>query len=63
MLLIGAGLSAWRGYQQLVYPEPLDTPVLAMAVVALAILTNSYAVSLSVRKLIVVPNKLVNIVV
>lgn len=52
MLMIGAGLSAWRGYQQLVYPEPLDTPVLAMAVVALAILTNSYAVSLSVRKLV-----------
>ena len=52
MLIIGAGLSAWRGYQQLIYPEPLDTPVLAMAVVALAVLTNSYAVSLSVRKLI-----------
>lgn len=52
MLIIGAGLSAWRGYQQLVYPEPLDIPALAIAVVALAILTNSYAVSLSVRKLL-----------
>jgi cation diffusion facilitator family transporter len=52
MLIIGAGLSAWRGYQQLVYPEPLDTPILAVAVVALSVLTNSYAVSLSARKLI-----------
>ena len=52
MLVIGAGLSAWRGYEQLVYPEPLDTPLLAMAVVTLAIVTNSYAVSLSLRKLV-----------
>ncbi len=52
MLIIGAGMSAWRGYQQFVYPEPLDTPVLAVAVVAFAILTNSYAVSLSARKLV-----------
>jgi cation diffusion facilitator family transporter len=51
MLGIGAGLSAWRGYRQLVHPEPLETPVLAIAVVALAIVTNSYAVSLSARKL------------
>jgi cation diffusion facilitator family transporter len=51
MLVIGAGLSAWRGYRQLVNPEPLETPLLAMAVVAIAIATNSYAVSLSVRKL------------
>jgi cation diffusion facilitator family transporter len=52
MLVIGAGLSAWRGYQQLVHPTPLDTPWLALAVVALAVVTNSYAVSLSVRKLV-----------
>ena len=52
MLVIGAGLSAWRGYEQLVYPQPLDTPLLAMAVVAVAIVTNGYAVSLSLRKLV-----------
>lgn len=52
MLTIGAGMSAWRGYQQLVDFSPLDSPLLAMAVVALAVLTNSYAVSLSLRKLI-----------
>jgi cation diffusion facilitator family transporter len=51
MLTIGAGLSAWRGYRQLVNPEPLDTPLLAMAVVALAVVTNGYAVRLSMRKL------------
>lgn len=33
-------------------PQPLDTPVLAMAVLAFAVLTNSYAVSLIVRKLV-----------
>jgi cation diffusion facilitator family transporter len=52
MLVVGAGLSAWQGYRQLVYPQPLDTPLLAVAVVALAVVTNSYAVSLSLRKLV-----------
>jgi len=52
MLIFGAGLSAWRGYQQLVAPSPLDKPLLAIAVVTLAVVTNSYAVSLSVRRLI-----------
>ena len=51
MLVVGAGLSAWQGYRQLVDPEPLETPILAVAVVALAVVTNSYAVSLSLRKL------------
>lgn len=51
MLVIGAGLSAWRGYQQLANPEPLAAPALAMAVVAVAILTNGYSASLSARKL------------
>ena len=51
MLVIGAGLSAWRGYQQFAYPEPLDMPALAMAVVVLSIATNAYAIRLSVRKL------------
>jgi len=51
MLVIGAGLSALRGYQQLVDPSPVGTPLLAIAVVSLAVVTNSYAVHLSVRKL------------
>ncbi|MCB9378107.1 MAG: cation diffusion facilitator family transporter [Holophagales bacterium] len=52
MLAVGGGLSAWRGYRQLVQPEPLTTPLLAIAVVTLAIATNGYAVGLSVRKLV-----------
>lgn len=52
MFVIGAGLSAWRGYQQLVDPSPLGTPLLAIAVVGVAVVTNGYAVSLSVRKLV-----------
>jgi len=51
MLMIGGGLSAWRGLRQLVDPQPLENPGLAVAVVALAVVTNSYAVSLSARKL------------
>ena len=51
MLVIGAGLSGWRGYQQLVHPEPLQTPLLAVAVLVLAVISNGYAVSLSGRKL------------
>lgn len=50
MLVIGAGLSAWRGYQQLLDPGPIESPWLAIAVVALAALTNGYAVSLGIRK-------------
>jgi cation diffusion facilitator family transporter len=52
MLVIGAGLSGWRGWRQLVYPEPLETPLLAVAVLMLAVVTNGYAVSLSYRKLV-----------
>ncbi len=51
MLVVGAGLSAWRGYQKLVHPEPLESPLLAVAVLAFAVVTNGYAVSLSGRKL------------
>ncbi|MGI9323838.1 MAG: cation diffusion facilitator family transporter, partial [Pseudomonadales bacterium] len=51
MLVIGAGLSGWRGYQQLMHPEPLQTPLLAVGVLVLAVFSNGYAVSLSGRKL------------
>lgn len=51
MLIIGAGLSGYRGIQQLLHPQPLQAPILAIAVLTLAIVTNGYAVSLSARKL------------
>lgn len=51
MLVIGAGLCGWRGFQQLLHPEPLQVPFLAVAVLTLAVATNGYAVSLSGRKL------------
>ena len=51
MLIFGAGLSGWRGFQQLLDPKPLETPWLAVTVLALAVFTNGYAVSLSARKL------------
>lgn len=51
MLLIGAGLSAWRGYRQLTNPSPLDSSWLAIAVLGLAVLTNGYAVWIGSRSL------------
>ncbi len=51
MLVVGVGLSAWRGYRQLVEPEPIESPSLALAVLVVSIMTNGYAVKLSARKL------------
>lgn len=51
MLVIGAGLSLWRGVDQLLHPEPLTRPLLAVGVLCLAVGTNGYAVLLSARKL------------
>ncbi len=52
MLVVGAGPSAWRGWRQIVDPQPLEAPLLAIAVLVLAIGTNGWAVSLSARKLV-----------
>jgi cation diffusion facilitator family transporter len=51
MLFVGGGLSAWRGYHQLLERAPLENSWLAIAVLVLAVATNGYAVTLSVRKL------------
>ena len=51
MMVVGGGLAAWRGIDQLVHPRPLEHTGLAVAVLALAILSNGYAVRLSFRKL------------
>jgi len=51
MLIVGGGLSAWRGWQQFVERVPIENSPLAIAVLMLAIGTNGYAVSLSARKL------------
>ncbi|MHC4845589.1 MAG: cation diffusion facilitator family transporter [Planctomycetota bacterium] len=51
MLGLGGGLSLWRGQQQLLHPEPLEAAWLAVAVLALSVVTNGYAVALSLAKL------------
>jgi cation diffusion facilitator family transporter len=51
MLVVGSGLSFWRGYMQLVARTPLEHPWLALAVLVLSVTTNGYAVSQSVRRL------------
>lgn len=51
MLVVGSGLSFWRGYSQLVRPEPLEHPYLALAILGLSVTTNGYAVSQSLRRL------------
>ncbi len=52
MLIFGAGLSAWRAYEQFINPQAIEHTWLAMGVVALAVLTNGYSVSLSLKKLV-----------
>lgn len=51
MLVVGGGLSLVRGTQQIVDPEPVSLPWLALAVITVSIATNTYAVSLAVRSL------------
>lgn len=51
MLVIGSGLSFWRGYAQLLARTPLEHPGLALAVLVLSVTTNGYAVSQSFRRL------------
>jgi len=51
MLVIGGGFSLWRGIEQLTSPQPLESPHLAIIVITIAVITNSYAVSLSARRL------------
>lgn len=51
MLVLGAGLSLWRGLSQLFRPDALERPLLALGVVVLSTLTNGYAVSRSVKRL------------
>lgn len=51
MLIVGGGLSLWRGLQQWFQPEPVESPWLAIAVISFAVMTNSYAVFLSSGKL------------
>jgi cation diffusion facilitator family transporter len=51
MLVVGSGLSFWRGYRQLTALEPLEHPYLALAVLVLSTATNGYATSQSYRRL------------
>jgi cation diffusion facilitator family transporter len=51
MLVLGAGLSSWRGYRQLVDPQPLENLPLALGILIVSVCTNGYALSLSARKL------------
>lgn len=51
ILVLGGGLSAWRGYHQVVDPRPLERIPLALGILVVSICTNGYALSLSVRRL------------
>jgi cation diffusion facilitator family transporter len=51
MLVVGSGLSFWRGFTQLAERAPLEEPWLALGVLVLSVSTNGYAVSQSVRRL------------
>lgn len=51
MLVLGAGLSFWRGHAQLVDPTALEHVGLAFAILGVSICTNGYAFGLSLRNL------------
>ena len=51
MLVVGSGLSFWRGHAQLVRLELLERPLLALVILVISVTTNGYAVSQSVRRL------------
>jgi len=51
MLVVGGGLSFWRGHVQLVRLDPIDRPMLALAILAVSVTTNGCAVSQSYRRL------------
>jgi cation diffusion facilitator family transporter len=51
MLVLGSGLSFWRGFTQLAERAPLENPWLALGVLMLSVATNGYAASQSYRRL------------
>ncbi len=51
MLAGSATMSVWSGLQHLLHPVPLQSIPLALAVVLVGLVSNSYALSLSLRRL------------
>jgi len=51
MLVVGSGLSFWRGYTQLIRLELIDRPLLALGILTVSVSTNGYAMTQSVRRL------------
>jgi cation diffusion facilitator family transporter len=51
MLVLGSGLSFWRGYDQFIKREALQRPHLALGILILSVSTNGYAVRQSYLRL------------
>ncbi len=51
MFMGTGGLSVYLGYQQLIHPEPVTNVGLAFGMLAFGLMTNLYALSLSIRRL------------
>jgi cation diffusion facilitator family transporter len=51
MFLGAGGLSVYMGYRQIVHPEPIDRLPLAFLSLTFALITNVYALTLSIRRL------------
>jgi len=51
MISITATIAFYLGFHRFFSPEPLERPLLAIAVISVGVLTNGYALSLSTRRL------------
>jgi cation diffusion facilitator family transporter len=52
LLLLGALPSAWRGLAGLAHPDGIRWPGLALAMLAVAVVTNGYSVALAIRRIL-----------
>ncbi len=52
MLIFGGGLSIYFGIQRFIHPEEIEKIYLAFGAVCISIITNGYALSVSIRRLL-----------
>jgi cation diffusion facilitator family transporter len=51
MFMGTGGLSFWFGYQQVLHPDPIRSTALALAMLGFGLISNGYALSLSIKRL------------
>ncbi len=61
MLFLGSGLSLWRGYSQTKAPEIIHNKWLALGILLFSVITNSYSLMQSVKKLHIPGTNLIHV--